>query len=151
MLDKLFPQPIDNTFRGYKAALWIFGLVIALRAVQSVMIIFNGYTTVRDADGIPLDTYSPDIARTIVALFALVSLWRLIFCLIGLIVLIRYRAAVSLMFLVLLVHYFAAQLLTQFHPLIRVGTPPGPMVNLTIFALILIGLTLSLAPRRTAT
>lgn len=148
MLDKLFPQRIDNTYRGNRIALWLFGLVVAVRMVQSVAILANGYGTVTGADGIPLDTYAADAAQTVVGLFALVSLWRLIFCLLGVLVLVRYRAAVPLMFVLFIANYLGAQILSQFVPLVRTGTPPGPIVNGTLFGLMVIGLVLSLIDRR---
>src|SRR4028119_2248322 len=114
MFNKLLPQTIDNTYRGYKAALWLLGLVTSVRILQSVMMIFNGYSTVKGADGIPLDTYSPEVGQTIIALFSQISLWRLLFCLLCIIVQVRYRSAVSLMFTLLLLHFAAARLLSQF-------------------------------------
>jgi hypothetical protein len=152
MLDKLLPRTIDNTYRGYKAALWFLGLITAVRVLQSMMIIFNGSSTIKGADGIPLDSYEPEAALTIMALFAQNSLWRLLFCLLSIIVLVWYRSAVSLMFTLLLLHYLAARLLSQFVPLVREGTlPPGSVVNLTLFALMFIGLVLSLRNRGVST
>ena len=147
MFDKLLPQPIDNTYRGYKVALWLFGLVVGVRITQSILVIFNGYSTARDADGIPLDTYTPAAAQTVVALFAQGSLWRLTFCLLCVLVLVRYRSAIPMMFTLLLLNYLAGQLIFQFVPVIRTGTPPGPIVNLIMFALMIIGLALSLRSR----
>jgi hypothetical protein len=144
LLDKLFPQRIDNTYQGYKAALWLFGLVVGVKIIQSVAVIFNGYSTARDADGIPLDTYAPAAAQTAVALFAQGSLWRLTFSLLCMLVLLRYRSAIPFMFALLLLNYLASHLILQFVPLVRTGTPPGPIVNLIMFALMIIGLTLSL-------
>jgi len=149
MFDKLLPQPIDNTYRGYKVALWLFGLVVGVRITQSILVIFNGYSTARDADGIPLDTYTPAAAQLVVALFAQASLWRLTFCLLCVLVLVRYRSAIPLMFTLLLVNYLAGQLILQFVPVIRTGTPPGPIVNLIMFALMIVGLALSLRSRGT--
>ena len=57
MFDKLLPQRIDNTYRGYKLALWLFGLVVGVTIIQGVFVIFNGYSTIMGADGIPLNTY----------------------------------------------------------------------------------------------
>jgi hypothetical protein len=148
MLDKLFPRSLENSYRGYRTALWIFGFVIAIRALQSSAIIFNGYSTVVGADGIPLDTYPADAAQTVVGLFGILSVWRLIFCLLGVLVLVRYRNAVTLMFVLLLVNYFGAQLVSQFIPLVRVGTPPGSIVNLILLVVTVIGLGLSILPRR---
>lgn len=144
MFDKLLPQSIDNTYRGYRVALWLFGLVVGVRIIQSVLVIFNGYSTARDADGIPLDTYTPAAAQTSVALFAQGALWRLTISLLCVLVLVRYRSAIPLMFAMLLLNYLASQLIFQFVPLIRTGTPPGPIVNLIMFALMIIGMALSL-------
>jgi hypothetical protein len=147
MLGKLLPRPIDNTYRGYGAALWLFGLVVAVRVVQSVLIIFNGYSVARDADGIPLDTFPHAAAQTVVALFALSALYRLILSLLCVLVLVRYRGAIPLMFAVLLLNYLAAQLILRFLPLASTGRPPGPVVNLITFALVAVGLALSLRSR----
>ena len=144
IFERLLPQQIDNTYRGQRVALWIFGLVTVLRITQSVFIIFNSYTTVVNADGIPLDTFTPAAAQTVVSIFALNSVSRLIIALLCVVVLVRYRSAVSFMFALLVLNYLAGQLVTQFIPLPRVGTVPGPIVNLITFALTLVGLALSL-------
>jgi hypothetical protein len=147
MFKQLLPQRIDNTYRGYKLALWLFALVVALRITQSVLIIFNGYSTAKSADGIPLDTYTPDAAQTILALFALYSLSRLIISLLCVLVLVRYRSAIPFMFAVLVLNYLAGQLILQFVPIIRTGSPPATTVNLVTFALMIVGLVLSLRRR----
>jgi hypothetical protein len=147
MFGTFFPQPLDNTYRGSKVALWLFGLVVALRIIQSVLIIFNGYSVAKGADGIPLDTFPPAAAQTVVALFALSALYRLILSLLCVPVLVRYRRAIPFMFAVLVLNYLAAQLLLRFLPLASVGAPPGPVVNLITLALVIIGLVLSLQSR----
>lgn len=42
MLNQLFPQRLDNTYRGQKTGLWVFALVMAFRALQVEGIGFNG-------------------------------------------------------------------------------------------------------------
>jgi hypothetical protein len=147
MFGRLFPQSIDNTYRGYRAALWLFGVVVVVRIVQSLGIIFNGYSVAKDADGIPLDTFPPAAAQTVVGLFALSALYRLILSLLCVVVLVRYRRAIPFMFAMLAVNYLAAQLILRFLPLARTGTPPGPIVNLVTLALVIVGLALSLRSR----
>ena len=147
MLETLLPRRLDNEYRGSKVALWLFGLVVAMKSTQSPAIIFHGYATARDADGIPLDSYTPAVAQTVVAVFAQGSLWRLFFCFVCVLVLFRYRNAVPLMFALLALNYLAAQLVSQFVPLQRVGGPVGPLVNLTLFVVMLVGLGLSLLRR----
>ncbi|MFL6375628.1 MAG: hypothetical protein ACJ73D_13255 [Pyrinomonadaceae bacterium] len=143
MLERIFPRSLDNDYRGWRTGLWLFGLVVAMKSLQSVAIIFNSWTTVRDADGMPLDTYSPEASANLVAIFAQSSLWRLTVCTIAVVVLIRYRSAVAVMFLAFIANYLAAQLLNLYHPLIKTGTPPGPWVNLAIFIVMVAGYVLA--------
>ena len=143
MFERLLPQSLDNEYRGSKLALWLFGFVVLIKSVQSLSIIFAGNYTAMGADGIPLDTFPPAVAQTVLAVFAQQSLWRLTFCLLCLIALLRYRSAVPLMFALLVVNYLAAQVVFRFVPLPRVGTPPGPVINLIIVSLMVVGLVLS--------
>ena len=144
MLNQFLPQRIDNAYRGHKLALWLFGLVVLVRIAQSLLVIFNGYYTVRNADGIPLDAYAPAPAQTILALFALYALSRLFILLLCVLVLVQYRSAIPFMFALLMLNYLAAQLSVRFVPIVRTGTPPGSVVNLVLFALMIVGLALSL-------
>jgi hypothetical protein len=57
---------------------------------------------------------------------------------------VRYRSAIAFMFALLMLHYLASQLILQFVPVVRTGTPPGPVVNLMLFGLMIVGLALSL-------
>jgi hypothetical protein len=151
ILERLLPQRIDNTYQGSKIALWILGLMVAVRTMQSVMILVNGASIAQSADGIPLDTYPAAAAQTIVALFAMSAVNRLVISLICVVVLVRYRRAVPLMFVLLLVTYSAGQLVGSVFPLVRVGRPPAVVMNLTLLGLTILGLVLSLWKRRTVT
>ena len=144
MFDKLLPQPIDNKYSGSKIALWLFGLIVFVQIVQSVMVIANGHMVAQSADGIPLENYPAEAAQTILAIFMVSSLRRLIISLICAVVLFRYRSAVPLMFVVLGLNYLGGQVILQFVPIVRVGTPPGVVVNLIMFGLTVVGLALSL-------
>ncbi|MGZ5436177.1 MAG: hypothetical protein ACXWID_12885 [Pyrinomonadaceae bacterium] len=150
ILSRLFPARIDNAYQGSKIALWILGLLTAVRTMQSVMILVNGYSIAQSADGIPLETYPAAAAQTIVALFTLSAVNRLVISLICVVVLVRYRRAVPLMFLLLLVTYSAGQLVGRVVPIVRVGQPPAVVMNLTLLGLTIIGLVLSLWKRRRA-
>jgi len=147
MFDKLLPQPIDNTYSGSKIALWLFGLIVFVQILQSVMVIVNGHSVAQSADGIPLENYPAAAAQTILAIFTVSALRRLIISLICAVVLFRYRSAVPLMFVVLGLNYLGGQVILQFVPIVRVGTPPGVVVNLVMFGLMIVGLALSLWSR----
>lgn len=145
---RLFPARIDNAYQGSRIALFILGLLIAVRTMQSVMILVNGYSIAQSADGIPLETYPAAAAQTIVALFTLSAVNRVVISLICVVVLVRYRRAVPLMFLLLLVTYAAGQLVGRVIPIVRIGQPPAAIMNLTLLGLTIIGLVLSLWKRR---
>jgi hypothetical protein len=144
VFDKLLPRPIDNRYSGSRVALWLFGLVVFVHILQSVAVIVNGYSTAQSADGIPLETYPADAAQTILAIFMLASLRRLIISLMCAVVLFRYRSAVPLMLVVLGLNYRGGQVIFRFVPIVRVGTPPGVVMNLLMFGLTVVGLALSL-------
>lgn len=144
MFNQLLPQRIDNTYRGYKLALWFFALVVFVKAVQSLLSIFNGYSTAISADRIPLDTFTPASARTVVSLFALLGISHFMICLLCVLVLVRYRSMIPVMFTFLLLLYLSGRLILRFVPVVRTGTPPGFYVNLILLAVMIVGLTLSL-------
>ena len=144
MFNQILPRQVDNTYRGYKVALWIFGLLVFMKAGISLGTIFNGYTAAGSADGIPLDTFTPAGARAVVSLFALWGLSQLMICLLCVLVLVRYRAMVPFMFAVLLLEHLSRKLLLQIMPIDTTGAPPGYFINLGLLALMIVGLALSL-------
>jgi hypothetical protein len=148
MITRLLPERVDNTYQGQKLALWLFGLLLFLKVAMSVNSIVNGYTVASTADGIPLDTFAPNAARTVVALFAIWGLAHLTICVVGMLVLARYRSAVPFMLALLLVEHLSRKLILQVLPIERIGNPPAFYVNLGLVALMIVGLALSLWRRR---
>ena len=150
MIERLFPPTLDNTYRGRKLGLWIFGLVVAVRILQSVAVFVNGRSIALSADGIPLGTYPPDAAQAALSLFTLVSLARFVIALLCVLVLVQYRAAVPLMYVVLLAGFLGSQLVLELLPIASAGKPAAPVVNLVQLALMAGGLALSLWNREPA-
>lgn len=144
MLSQLLPQRIDNTYRGHKLALWLFGLLVLMKTAMSVNSIFLGHKIATEADGIPLDTFPPAAAETIVSMFAIWGLAHLMICLLCILVLVRYRALIPFMFSFLLVEHLGRKLILQFISIASTGTPPGSFVNLALLAVMIAGLALSL-------
>jgi hypothetical protein len=150
MLENIVPPHIDNAFRGRRLAVWLFALILLMKTAQSVAVLVGGASVLMGADGIPLDTYTPSAAQTVVSLWALLGLTRLLICLLGLLVLVRYRSMLPFMFGFLVLLDAGRHIVLQYLPIARVGTPPGPIVNSMLMALTIAGLVLSLLPRRTA-
>jgi hypothetical protein len=147
MLEQILPRAIDNTYRGRKAALWLFAAVVFAKTAMSLNSIFNGRYVAGRADGIALDSFTPAGAQAVVSLFAIWGLAHLAVCALCVIVLIRYRAMVPLMLSLLLVEHVARRVILWAMPIARTGTPPGLTVNLMLLALILAGLLLSVRSR----
>lgn len=148
-MDNLFlPRSIDNRYRGRTLALWIFWVVVIIRAAQGVSLLVNGSSIVQGADGIPLETFPPAAAQSVVAMFVLSGSARLVLSIMAILVFVRYRSAVPLMLALLALDQAAKQLLLYVYPLYRVGNPIGPTVNAVLLALTFLGLVLSVWEKR---
>ena len=147
MLRPLLPASADRAYHGHRLALWLFAVAVLMAAAMSLVSIFNGYTAASSADGIPLDTYGPAAARTVVTLFALLGLSHLTLCLLCLLVLARYRSLIPLLFALLLLEHLGRKLVVALLPIARTGTPPGSIVNLALLSVMVAGLALSLWSR----
>jgi hypothetical protein len=144
MLSQIFPQRFDNNYRGHKLALWLFVLVVVMKVAISLSSIFDTYNVVRSADGIPLETFTSGGAEAVISVTALLGLSHFLLASLGVLALIRYRAMIPLMYVMLLVEYFAKQWILLVHPIVRIGTSPRTYVNLVLIALLVAGLALSL-------
>ena len=147
MLEQLLPPRVDNSYRGHKLALWLFGLVVLAKLGIGFGSLFNGREAASKADGIPLDTFPPAAAQAVVSLFALLGWLHLMLCAICIVVLVRYRAMVPLMLTLLIVEYIGRKVILIFIP-IESSAAPGTIVNLVILAVMLVALVLSLWSRQ---
>ncbi len=149
MLQRLFPRQVDNRFEGHRAALWLMGLLIALKLVVSLNSILNTASVAQGADGIPLDSFGAAAAREVLTLFALTALGQLALALVALAALIRWRALVPFLYLLSLGEMLARRLIVETHDVAR--TAAGPVawyVTWGVLALLALGLLLSLIPAR---
>ena len=144
MLGRIFPKAIDNRYRGHLAALWIFVPIVVMRLGIAVGSLVLADGSLQSADGIPLDTYPPAAARAIIAVSAYGDVANLWLALVLVLALIRYRAMVPLMFLVVVLDWFAHKGVGMAKPMERMaGASPGSYLTLAIFGLSLVGLILS--------
>jgi hypothetical protein len=148
MLNQIFPQRIDNNYRGHPLALWFFIPVLVMKTGIALGTIFNGRTAAQSADGIPLESFGGGGAEAVVALFAIWGLSQLVISVFGVLALVRYRAMIPLMFAVLLIEHVARRSILLVKPIPRSGTPPGFYINLALLGLMIVGLLLSLRPRK---
>jgi len=147
MLNRILPQRVDNTYRGHPLALWLFIPVVVLKTGIALGTIFSGRGAAQSADGIPLDSFGAGGAEAAVALFAIWGLPQLVFSVLGVLALTRYRAMIPLMFVLFLLEHLARRWILLVKPIARAGTPPGTYINLVLLVLMIGGLALSLRSR----
>ena len=147
MLGTLFPRSVDAGYRGHRVGLWLFGLVVLMKVGIASSTIFNGRHAATSADGIPVDTYTPAGTQAFLTLFAVWGLAQLALNFTAAVVLIRYRALVPFMFLVLTLEHVIRRLIYFLMPIERTGTPRGLYINLAIAVVMVVGLVLSMRTR----
>lgn len=152
MLSRLFPEQFDNNYRGHWLAIWLFVPIMLMRGAQGVVVMITPRDALINADGIPLDSFNAAGAETVVSLMALLALSGLALPLLSLVVMIRYRAMIPLIYLLFLTVQLGNRALLMLYPIVRsdapamgfAGHPIGFYMNLVILAVTLIGFALSL-------
>lgn len=147
MLNRIFPKVFDNVYRGHWLGLWLFVPIVLLKLVIGTNSIISAREVAESADGIPLATFNAAGAEAVVGLFVLLGLFQLLLGLLGTVALIRYRAMIPFLYLVMLFQMLGNRALSLLHPIAESstsGTPPGFYVSLGILAATVAGLVLSL-------
>ncbi len=144
MLNPFLPRQADNSYQGHKLGLWLFVVLVLLKTVIGLNSIINGDVVASSADGIPLHTYTPAGAQTVVSMFALSGLRQLTFCVVSIVVLLRYRTLIPFLFALLLLEHLGRLLILQVLPISRTAAPPGAVVSMVLMTLTITGLALSL-------
>lgn len=146
MLDKIFPQPVTNQYRGLKISKWFLVLLTMITIARSLAHILLPDGGAQSIASIPLDTYTPGGGAAVIHLFAEWGLEQLLFGILYVIVLWRYQSLIPLMYLFIFVEYLGRLFLAFAKPLETVHTPPGAIGNYVMIPLALIMLGLSLWP-----
>lgn len=112
----IFPKQFDNDFKGHKIALYVFYVLTAVTLWRSQHHLFAPDGGAQTIATVPLDTFTKDGAQAVIGVFGLWGLSQLIVGLLYLIVALKYRAMVPLMYM--------------FKPIPTAGTAPGAMINI---------------------
>ncbi len=149
MFERIFPARIDNRFRGHPLALWIFVPIALMKIARSLLHIFAADGGAQSISTMPLDAYPAGAAQNIIGLFARMGLDQFMLGLLLLVVLLRYRAMIPLMYLLIVAQFIAEKGIVQMKPLSLAGTSGANAPALVVALLSVIGLILSLTGRRT--
>ncbi len=153
MFSRLFPRQIDNSYRGHWLGIVLFVVVLLLKGSQGLVSMVNPGEIMVSADGIPIDSFGAG-AETAVRMFAMLGMYILILSVISAVTLIRWRALIPFMLVVLLAAQVGARVIGILHPMLQTasaddfaGHSYAYWINWGIVALTVIGLILSLINR----
>ncbi len=137
----IFPKQIDNQFKGYKIALYAFYLLTAVTLWRSQHHLFAPDGGAQTIASIPLDTFTAQGSQAVIGVFGLWGLSQLIIGIIYLLVALRYRAMVPLMYVLMIVEYsFRAFYFPVAKSIPTTGIAPGAAINLpfVLFSVIML-------------
>lgn len=127
----IFPKQMDNQFKGYKIALYAFYVLTAVTLWRSQHHLFAADGGAQSIASIPVDTFTAAGAQAVIGVFGLWGLSQLIIGIVYLLVALRYRAMVPLMYVLMIVEYsFRAFYFPVAKPIPTTGTAPGAVINL---------------------
>jgi hypothetical protein len=151
VLNRILPERIDNRYRGHRLAFWLFIPITLQKLALSLTHLFKADGGAQSISTMPLDTYPASAAQNIVGLMARNGLEQLLLGALLVLVLLRYRAMIPLMYVLIVVHYVGSRGVAQMKPLVLAGTSGASTPTLVIALLSAIGLVLSLTGRGYAT
>lgn len=143
-MNYLFPSLIDNEYKGKKIPLYFFYLLIPVTIIRSLVHIFKADGGAQSIANIPLHLYSEQASDTIVHLFSEWGLSQLLFGVLYIVVLIKYKSLIPLMYLFLLLEYSTRLLLAFYKPVVLEGYAPGGIANYFLVPLFVVMFILSL-------
>ena len=132
MWNRIFPQPADNEYRGHKLALWFFYLITTITIVRSCIHMFKHDGGAQSIATIPLDTFTESGAGAVIFIFAYWGLSQLMFGIFYLIVLLKYKSLIPLMYLTLILEYGGRLGLSFYKTIETTEQAPGAVANMVL-------------------
>ena len=143
-LEKVLPKNVDNNYRGHPLALWFFFLITLMTIVRSLLHIFLPDGGAQSIATIPLDSYNNGGAEAVIFIFSYWGLSQLMFGLLYLIVSLKYKSLIPLMYLTLILEWGGRLGLSFYKSIETTGQAPGGVGNMVLPALCLLMFMLSI-------
>jgi hypothetical protein len=148
MFEKVCPKTVNNEYRGARIAKWVLMAVTAMTVGRSLAHMFLPDGGAQSIATIPLDVYSPGASAVVIGMFAQWGLTQLMFGLLYVLVLWRYRSLIPLMWLFVSFEWTGRLLLGWVKPFETAGAAPGAVGNLIIPVLAWVMFVLSLGKQK---
>jgi hypothetical protein len=144
MLNRILPTVVDNRFRGHGLALWLFVPLAFMKVALGLAHIFRADGGAQSVSTMPLDTYPAGAAQNVIGLMARMGLEQLLLGVLFIVVLLRYRALIPLMYVVAVMHYLGHTVIASMKPLALAGVSGASTMAMVIAGVSAVGLVLSL-------
>ncbi len=152
MMEKILPSEANNNYQGHKIALYGLILFTFLMTWRSCIHLFFAEYGMHSIAHFIVFEGVPDPNLAIYLFFSLWGLQQLLFCLINIIVLFRYRSFIPLMFLFWLLEWSLRPLVVgNLHPLGEqyfTGNTPGMIGTPYVVIFLIVMLILSFIPSK---
>ena len=140
ILEIILPQKIDNSLKGSKLPFFVFAIYAVISTGRSLIHLLATDGGAGSIAGMDLSVTG---AKGIIFAFALWGSSQLILAMVQIIVVLRYRALVPLMYCLLIIEILLRQLVGYLKPVSFAHTPPGAIANQIILPLALLMLVMS--------
>ena len=144
MFEKFLPRYADNTYSGNKLALYFFFLITLMTIGRSCIHIFSVDGGAQSIATIPLGNYTQAGAETVIFIFAQWGIAQLMIGLVYLLVAVRYRSLVPLMYSFIFFEWSARIILGFLKSIETSGTAPAAIGQLVLVVLVPVMFYLSL-------
>lgn len=141
LITLLLPAKIDNVIRGSKVPWVVFTLLAIVSMVRSCIHLLSPDGGAGSIAGLDLSVAGAD---GIVFAFALWGSSQVLFALVQLAVVVRYRALVPMMYVMLILETLLRELVGRMKPVTFAHTPPGAIGNQLLLPLAIGMLALAL-------
>ena len=144
----VLPKEINNNYKGRKIALYLFYLFTVITIIRSLIHMFAPDGGAQTIATIPLNTFTNEGASTVIFIFSLWGLSQLIMGIFYVIVSLRYKSLIPLMYLFIFIEYLMRLILGTLKPIETSVTAPGAIINFIFPPLVKVLFLLSLNSKK---
>jgi hypothetical protein len=144
----VLPKTIDNTYSGTIIPKIFFYVVIVFTIIRSLIHVLSPDGGSMSIATIPINKYSYEAANTVIYLFGVWGLSQLIMGLFYVIVGLKYKSLIPLMYVFITLEYVMRIVIGHLKPIFTVATAPGTIGNYILVPLAIIMLFLSILTKK---
>jgi len=138
IINLILPKTISNLYLGPKIPLYLFYFITLITVARSLVHIFAPDGGASSIATIPINNFANGGRETVIFMFAVWGLSQLMIGLLYLIVSLRYKSLVALMYISIFVEYLGRFLIGHTKTIQTLETAPGEIGNYVMIPLSLV-------------